>query len=64
MGDIVDAVQVLFTFFIKQVLPLGAHYFKGIRSEEDFAGGPRNNERKHSGLPGMLRAFPSRWRSL
>lgn len=64
MGDVVDAVQVLFTFFVKQVLPLGAHYFKGIRSKEDFAGGPRDNERKHSGLLGTLGVFSSQWKSL
>lgn len=50
MGDVVDAVQILFAFLIKHVLPLGSHYFDGIRSKENFAWGPRNNERKHSGL--------------
>lgn len=40
MGDVVDAVQVPFTFLVKHVLPLGAHYFDGIRSKENFARGP------------------------
>lgn len=59
MGDVVDAVQVLFPFLVKHVLPLGSHYFDGVRSKEDFAGGPRNNEREHSGLLGLLSVFPS-----
>lgn len=58
MGDVVDAVQVLFPFLIKHVLPLGLHYFDGVRSKEDFAGGPRNNEREHSGPLGLLSVFP------
>lgn len=59
MGNVVDAVQVLVASLVKHVLPLGSHYFDGIRSKEDFAGGPRNNERKHFGLEGLLRVFPS-----
>ena len=59
MGNVVDAIQVLFTFLVKHVLPLGSHYFDGIRSKENFAGGPRNNERKHIGLVGLLSVFPS-----
>lgn len=59
MGDVVDAVQVPFAFLVKHVLPLGSHYFDGVRSEEHFAGGPRNNEREHSGLLGLLSVFPS-----
>lgn len=37
MGNIVDAVQVLFTVLIKHVLPPGSHYFDGIRRKENFA---------------------------
>lgn len=59
VGNVVDAVQVPVASLVKHVLPLGSHYFDGIRSKEDFAGGPRNNERKHFGLEGLLRVFPS-----
>lgn len=37
MGNVVDAIQVLVTFLVKHVLPLGSHYFDGIRSKENFA---------------------------
>lgn len=37
MGNVVDAIQVLVAFLVKHVLPLGSHYFDGIRSKENFA---------------------------
>lgn len=37
MGNVVDAIQELVAFLVKHVLPLGSHYFDGIRSKENFA---------------------------
>lgn len=59
MGDIVDTVQVPLAFLVKHVLLLGSHYFDGIRSIQNFARGPRDKDRKHFGLVGLLGVFPS-----
>lgn len=34
MGNIVDAVQVLYSFLIEHVLPLGSHYFMGSAAKK------------------------------
>lgn len=63
MSHVVDAVQVPFAFLIKHVLPLGSHYFDGVRSKENFARGPRRRQRKYFGLVRQHSIFPSQWRS-
>jgi len=47
MCNVVDTVQVFFSFLIKHVLALSTHYLQRVLGKENFAGRPEKKKKKY-----------------